>query len=742
MAWVSQEIAGQLPPANELGADDLNRKSLRIQARLKHGERPSRIVIEAMALASHATEKVLGYRPNRTQILAALLLADGKIVELRAGEGKTLIALLAAYWKALQGQHVDIVTSNDYLAQRDQRWLGLIYGMLGLSPGVIISTTQRGQRKKEYEKHVTYVANQEIGFDYLRDHLAKDPKDQVLGKLEFAIIDEVDSILIDEARTPLVITELGREEELQEDFSRLKEFVELIRNFDKDQDYTADLKTRSVAFTDSGIQKIVDSLGKNFFSEENVNFARQLWYALYISVFLKEDRDYTVVENKVVLVNEFTGHAMPDHRFFNGMQQALEAKAGVPISKEDKIVASITYRNFFRLFKGISGMTGTAYDAEKEFRDLYRLEVVVIPPYHGSERKDLPTQFFIDEKGKLAAIIRLAQKTKKDGMPLLIVGKSIASAKAISEFLLKSGVEHQLLHANVAKEEAAIIEKAGKTGVITVATNMAGRGADIIIDESLRYNRGLRVLGAEHNLAHRVDEQLRGRAGRQGQAGETIFFASLEDELLQIFADDIFWDYAGSLSWTEEGIADPALQKGLNRAQEIAQRSDAENRLSLAQFDAVIDLHRKTIYALREKILYSEDFITKLFEEIRVILSQKVHRSLQTKDIVELWESGEAPAGLSEDIKKFFLGSTRTLPKFDKNWNLPEARQTILTAIDQEWQSYLEKIETIEDWITITSFNRENPYVSFLEDADRVFHEALKSIILNSLRAILTLIRN
>lgn len=697
----------------EYTLEDVNRESLNLKAYIKnHPETADGFIVNALALASLAVQHIMGFYPNATQIFATLLLINGKVVELRSGEGKTIVAALASYWQVLNGRHVDIATTNDYLAERDKHWMSLVYGALGIEVGVVTSITKREDRSREYDKPITYAANQELGFDYLRDHLVLDKKDRTLGELDFVIIDEADSILIDEARTPLIISESGRERKEKDEFNNVESLFNIVRNFEINIDYTLDYQAHTVALTDDGVKKIINQLGEDFFSSGNFDRVREFWYVLYVSVFLKPDHDYVIKDGKVVLVDEFTGHAMPDRHYLDGVQQALEAKAGIALTPRDVITASITYRNLFKLYKNMAGMTGTAYDAHEEFLRLYDLEVVPVASYQMLKREDLPTLFFRTKAEKTAKIVEIAKKIDKSNPPLLVVGCSIEAAKEISVFLSSNNIAHQLLDAEVGEKEFEIIENAGQPGTITVATNMAGRGADIVVNASFRFTHGLSVLGSEHNKSHRVDEQLRGRAGRQGQPGETIFLTSLEDELLQIYADDAFWNYAEKVNWDPQGVSDPALVSGLSRAQEKAQRIEAEARLSLARFDNTISKHRQVTYKFRSQVLEYPSYFELVLEELRQINKDQAHISVD------------------KDLNNALLKLPKTIVSRDEAlYN--ETRKQLLLTIDSHWQEYLEDIEWLEAWISLTSAGGEDPYRIFVETADQMFHAMRKDLALS-----------
>jgi len=739
---IAQSTEDRLRELGQLAAEQILDHSRELKRKIEMGaEHPALAMAEAFALASFSCQHFLGFRPNATQIVAAILLAEGKVIEMRAGEGKTAVAMLAAYWQYLHAVPTRIATTNDYLAERDQRWMGLAYGALGISPGVVISTTPRPERKAEYQKPVTYVSHQELGFDYLRDHLETNPANQVSGHFEFVIIDEADAILIDEARTSLIITEPGPEEVSQEATRELATLIEAVKKLTPHDDYTIDYRLRSVSLTDAGAEKLTGILGEDIFRDRKVEEIEELWFALYASVFFEEDRDYVVQDGKVVLISEFTGHAMPDRVLLEGLQRAVETKAGVKVSRDHTIVASITYRNFFSRFKKIAGMTGTAYAAREELYNLYQLEVFPLTAHKGQHRKDLPTTFFRAEKEKIDRIIWEAARAKSQNVPLLLVTRTIGQAKKLSDALAGESIQHQLLHAEVGALESKIIENAGAPGTVTVATNMAGRGADIIVDESLRLSYGLRVIGVEHNLSERIDEQLRGRSGRQGQFGETEFFASLEDELPQAYGDDAFWDRAEALDWKSNGLTDSKLENGVFQAQKTAVEVESDLRAELARFDNVVDGHRQAIYRLRQSLLESPAFSPMLEREIRQILTIEHTATLHLADLKKLIGL-DTLAPSTRNIVENYLIRHHSLPlesSIDattrKEYNL--LKQEILGIMDQSWKRYLASVSWLQDWISLTAIGNRDPYAEFAETADRMFHDMRRDFAVTALRAIL-----
>lgn len=740
--WFPEAVFAYSRTMADENLDKIHHASILLQERL--GDHPTsdpRYLVEAFALASLAAKRILGYYPNATQIIAATLLAEGNIVELRSGEGKTLTAFLAAYWLALTGRHVDIATTNDYLARRDQTWLGLAYIALGVEVGLVISLTPRQERRREYAKHVTYVSNQELGFDYLRDNLAKDPADEVSRKHDFVIIDEVDSILIDEARTALIIAEPDptREPNVELAPVEMEKLFDALKKLTPNLDYEVDYRRHSASLTEQGSRRLASILGPAWDATRDVAKLRALWYALYAIVFLKPDEDYLIKDGRIVLVDEFTGHAMPDRVLFDGLQRAVETKSGVKPRGEFNTIGTITYRAFFQRYRTIAGMTGTAFSAREEFYNLYQLRVSLLRPDKGSLRYDLATRFFRTQEEKMLFAVSEAKRAIEESAPLLMVGRTIASAKGMSDYLLRSGIVHQLLHADVGESEAAVVERAGKPGAITVATNMAGRGADIVIAGSVRGKTGLRVLGLEPNFSRRVDDQLRGRSGRQGQFGETQILASLEDELFQVHGDDDFWNYAETVDWSPQGLIETKLATELTRIQDAAEGIEVETRLSLARFDSIIDHHRNATYTLRRSILTSEQFLRIALTEFHAIFFREHQKLYPPHDIDSLLHVKILTAEEKRRVTYFTNGEVETLLADPPLGGYTIPRESLLAVLDEYWKRYLDNINWLQGWISLTSVAHQDPYVEFAKTADLMFHDMRRSVALAGLQLILHL---
>lgn len=720
--------------------EGMAREASKLRERIKNGEiEKGDSIVEALTIISFAAEQFFGYYPNETQLVAALCLMQGKIAELGTGEGKTLVAVLAASSIAIHGRHVDIATTNDYLAERDWRGNSLIFASLGISLGLVLSTTSRDKRKHEYQKDITYTANQELGFDYLNDNLALSSDDVVRKDLDIVIIDEVDSILIDEARTSLIISHPGNKRAAK-DIPNFGSLLSLAEQLTLDVDYTADYLTKTVAFTDEGVKKLVDLLKRDIFREASPENLKGLWQALYAHVFLKKDKDYIVQDGKVILVDAFTGHALPDRRLMEGLHQAVQAMSGVPVTPDDEVVGTITYRNFFRMYKSVAGMTGTAFESRREFYDLYGLEVAVLSPAKERIRRDLATIFFETKDEKFRAVIEVARKTVERNSPLLIVGASIELAEEISRRLTEAAVPHQVLHASVGEEERSIIERAGKPGVITVATNMAGRGADIVIDRSLRLSYGLTVIGLEHNISQRIDNQLRGRSGRQGQYGETQFVVSLEDELFQIYGDDPFWNYAEKIAWQPSGIVNQRLQEEVFRLQERAQSFERESRVWLARFDGVMDRHRHRSYGMRTSMLTAPLFLDAFLKEMKEILFKEEESRLTPDELRVLLDERSMREPAWKFIEAFLIQGRELTPEVIgamsiTSLRLEKARRDVLLIHDDRWKRYLDSISWLQDWVSLTGTGESDPYLYFVRVADKMFHDMRRDFAVSAISA-------
>ncbi len=601
---------------SKLSDDTLRAKTGQFKERIARGESLDSILPEAFAVVREAAKRTVNMRHFDVQILGGIVLHQGRIAEMKTGEGKTLVATLPAYLNALSGKGVHIVTVNDYLAKRDRFWMGPIYEFLGLSVGYIQHHMDQSERRKMYACDITYVTNNELGFDYLRDNMVYDLEDRVLRGLHYAIVDEVDSILIDEARTPLIISGVA-----EEDTSLYYKFARIAASLERDKHYTVDEKAHAVPLTEEGIKRVQQLLKiDNLYSDENWIYAYHIGVALKAKELFRRDEHYVVKDGEVIIVDEFTGRLMYGRRYSDGIHQAIEAKEGLRVRQEAKTLATITFQNLFRLYEKLAGMTGTAATEEEEFKKIYGLDVVVIPTHKPMIRIDHPDLVFRTERGKFRYVADFVAELHRKGRPVLIGTRSIEKSEYLSRLLKERKVPHQVLNAKYHEKEAQIIAQAGRYGAVTVATNMAGRGVDIVLggnppdpEEQRKVIElgGLYVIGTERHEARRIDNQLRGRSGRQGDPGETRFFVSMEDEILRIFGGDKLWEFIErifpGLDLDKEPQSSPILTKQIESIQKKVENHNFQIRKQLLAYDDVMNMQRKRIYEDRDRILKKEN---------------------------------------------------------------------------------------------------------------------------------------
>ena len=596
---------------------ELKAKTDEFKKRLKNGETLDDILPEAFAVCREAAWRVLGMKHYRVQLIGGMVLHQGRIAEMKTGEGKTLVATLPLYLNALTGEGVHLVTVNDYLATRDVEWMGKLYNFLGLSTGCIVHGLTSEQRREAYSADITYGTNNEFGFDYLRDNMVIYKEEKVQRKLNFAVVDEVDSILIDEARTPLIISGAGE---------KSTKFYNVADNFVKqllaEADYTIDEKANSVMLTDAGVEKAERAFGiDNYADADHLELQHYITQALKANYGMKIDKDYMVKDGQVIIVDEFTGRLMEGRRYSDGLHQAIEAKEGVKIERESKTLATITFQNYFRMYNKLSGMTGTALTEENEFREIYALDVIVVPTNRPIARVDKSDLIYKNTKGKYNAIIEEIIESNKKGQPVLVGTVSIEKSEYLSSLLKKRGVKHKVLNAKYHEQEAEIISHAGELGSVTIATNMAGRGTDIKLGEGVKEVGGLKIIGTERHESRRIDNQLRGRSGRQGDSGESVFYISLEDDLMRIFGSEKIQGLMDKLGLEEdEAIDHKMVSKAIENAQKKVEGNNFDIRKNLIGYDDVMNMQREVIYKQRSEVLEGKD----LREQINVMVSEIV----------------------------------------------------------------------------------------------------------------------
>ena len=733
----------------KLSDANLVSKTDEFKRRLQKGETLDDILPEAFAVCREASKRVLGMRHFDVQLLGGICLHRGNIAEMRTGEGKTLVATLAVYLNALTGKGVHVVTVNDYLATRDSEQMGRLYNFLGLSTGLIVANLDYNQRKQAYGADVTYGTNNEFGFDYLRDNMVSDVAQMVQRPLNYAIVDEVDSILIDEARTPLIISGPGNRS--TDNYYKL---AKIVPHLVKDEDYTVDEKQKTIAPTDSGIEKVEKMLGvENLYDAENIELNHLLGASLRAHAMMHRDTDYVVKDGEVVIVDEFTGRLMFGRRYSDGLHQAIEAKEGLKVERESQTLASITFQNYFRMYEKLSGMTGTAKTEEKEFNDIYGLDVIPIPPNRPLIRVDLPDLIFKTKAAKYRAVVRNAVERHQTGQPILIGTTSITQSEELSDMLLRAGVPHKVLNAKHHEQEAEIVADAGQMGMVTIATNMAGRGTDITLGEGVPELGGLAILGTERHESRRIDNQLRGRSGRQGDPGSSQFFLSLEDDLMRIFGADNISGIMDKLGMEEdEPIEHSLITKSIERAQKKVEDHNYNIRKYILEYDDVMNQQREVLYEQRRRILGNDSLRDTIIEMIDKLVTEAVDTYADEKLYPEEWDY----EGLHKHLSQYFLTSeimsTEEMEEYTRQ-ELDERLHEIahseyqdridllgdamfsqlekaimLRVVDSKWMEHLDNMDMLREGIGLRAYGQKNPLVEYKFEAYDMFQHMIESI--------------
>ena len=732
----------------KLSDQRLRDKTREFKARLDQGEQLDHLLGEAFAVVREAAQRSTRerFRHFDVQLMGGVVLHQGKIAEMKTGEGKTLAATLPVYLNALTGRGVHVVTVNDYLARRDSEWMGQIYQFLGLSVGVILHGMSPAERRTAYQADITYGTNNEFGFDYLRDNMAHSSRDLVQRELNYAILDEVDSILIDEARTPLIIS--GPVQESSKDYTRFNRVIPKLR---QDQDYELDEKNRLVHLTEDGVARIETMLNiSNLFDNEHFKLTHQLNQALKAHTLMKKDRDYIVKDGEVKIVDEFTGRVMEGRRYSEGLHQAIEAKEGVAVNKESQTFASITYQNYFRMYNKLAGMTGTAATEEEEFIKIYGMEVVVIPTNEPMIREDLSDLVFATEQSKFAAVVDDIIECHQRGQPVLVGTVSIENSEELSNRLKKKGIPHNVLNAKNHEKEADIIKDAGQRNSVTIATNMAGRGTDIVLGEGVKELGGLHVLGTERHESRRIDNQLRGRSGRQGDQGSSQFYVSLEDDLMRLFGN-----ISGLMNRIGMEQSEPIEHKLISRSIESAQKKiegrNFEIRKAILQYDNILNKQREIIYGQRRKVLLAQDLKEdilgmweKVIEDILgLYLSAELHPddwdleglnhyfeqyNLTEKNRVEeLREQNrdEIATYLLKVGQDAYLGKEKQLGS-EMMVNL--SKFLALQIIDRKWMNHLDNMDELRQGIGLRAYGQKDPLTEYKFESFDMFNEMTSTI--------------
>ena len=787
-----------------LSEEALKGKTAEFKARLAQGETLDDLLPEAFAAIREAADRVLGMRPYPVQLIGGIILHQGRIAEMKTGEGKTLVAILPCYLNALTGRGVHVVTVNDYLAKRDSEWMGKVYRYMGLSVGLIIPGMSPAQRRESYAADITYCTNNELGFDYLRDNMAIYKQELVQRGHAFAIVDEVDSILIDEARTPLIIS--GKGEDSSKLYEMADRFVSTLRKkvFAKtedkevhdnyDCDYFVDEKSRTVSLTADGIAKAEKFFGvENLADSENATLSHHINQAMKARGLMKKDIDYVIKDGQIIIVDEFTGRLMYGRRYNEGLHQAIEAKEGVTVAGESKTLATITFQNFFRLYDKLSGMTGTALTEEEEFATIYQLDVVEIPTNRPIARLDLNDVVYKTEIGKFRAIIRQVMECHAKGQPVLVGTISIEKSEILSKLLKREGIPHNVLNAKFHEQEAQIVAQAGKFGAVTIATNMAGRGTDIVLGgnadfmakselrrlgtpeellaeadsyaetdvpeileirekyaqllntykaeisaeaEKVRAAGGLFIIGTERHESRRIDNQLRGRSGRQGDPGASRFYLSLQDDLMRLFSSDRVFAMMDSLGLDEDTPIDARILSGaVENAQRSVESRNFRARKSVLEYDDVMNTQREIIYAQRQKVLDGEDLRENMLSMLQTLVENTVSEG--AAEVLSRFQGIFFPRGAlsledCEDIEKVYAAAVETYEKKEASLTPAVMRElervVMLRVVDEYWMDHIDAMDDLKQGIGLRAYGQHDPVIAFKEEGFEMFEAMVAAI--------------
>lgn len=747
---VEQQINPLEDGLKKLSDSSLANKTNEFKARLAKGETLDDILPEAFAVIREASRRVLGMRHFDTQLIGGIILHRGNIAEMCTGEGKTLVATAPVYLNALEGKGVHVITVNDYLAKRDSEWMGQVYKFLGLSVGLIIHDLDFNQRKIAYNSDITYGTNNEFGFDYLRDNMVTSLDQMVQRPLHYCLIDEVDSILIDEARTPLIISGPGQKS--TDDYYTVAKLVPQLK---KEEDYTIDEKQKTVAPTEAGVAKMEKLLHvENLYDAENLELNHLFVQALRAQTMMTRDKDYVVKDGEVVIVDEFTGRLMYGRRYSDGLHQAIEAKEGLEVQRESQTLATITFQNYFRMYDKLAGMTGTAKTEEQEFIKIYGLPVLQVPTNKPIQRKDLPDVIFKNKRGKYKAVVREVERRHATGQPMLIGTTSIEQSEELSHMLDQANIPHSVLNAKYHEREAAIVALAGQKGAVTIATNMAGRGTDISLGEGVAELGGLAIIGTERHESRRIDNQLRGRAGRQGDPGSSQFFLSLEDDLLRIFGGDNIKSFMEKMGLEEdEPINSRMVSNAIQKAQKRVEARNFDIRKYVLEYDDVMNQQRKVVYDQRRKILEGEDMKDQILSMVDNIIEKGMETYADPKLYPEEWDFADllkyaekyflAPGDLKleeiEDMSreevedKLKTMAHETYNAREESIGSPMMRElekaVMLKVVDSKWMEHLDDMDMLKEGISLRSYGQRNPIVEYKVEAFDIFEEMQQAMM-------------
>ena len=773
---IVDKIESLRPAMMELSDEQLKDKTKEFRKRLSEGETLDDLLPEAYATVREAARRVLNMEPFRVQLMGGIILHQGRIAEMKTGEGKTMVSTLPAYLNALEGKGVHVVTVNDYLAARDSAWMGAVHEFLGLEVGVVLNSMKPEERRAAYAKDITYVTNNELGFDYLRDNMVIYKEQLVLRDLHYAIIDEVDSILIDEARTPLIISgQSGKSTKLyeacdilakqmergadMEDLSKLDAIMGVEQ--EESGDFVVNEKDKVVNLTEQGVAKVERFFQiENLADPENLEIQHNIILALRANNLMFRDKDYVVKDDQVLIVDEFTGRIMPGRRYSDGLHQAIEAKEHVQVKRESKTLATITFQNFFNKFEKKAGMTGTALTEEKEFRDIYGMDVIEIPTNRPIARIDHQDAVYKTKKEKFKAVVEEVKEAHEKGQPVLVGTITIETSELISGMLKREGIPHTVLNAKFHEQEAEIVAQAGQHGAVTIATNMAGRGTDIKLDEDAREAGGLKIIGTERHESRRIDNQLRGRAGRQGDPGESQFFISLEDDLMRLFGSERLMSVFNALGVPEgEQIQHKMLTSAIEKAQEKIEYNNYGIRKNLLEYDQVNNDQREIIYKERMSVLNGDSMRDAIFKMIQEQVEKSVDTCISNEIPREEWNLNELNEILLpviplepvtekniEDIKdvkelKQHLKEQAVLLYEAKETEFPEIEQfrelervVLLKVIDRKWMDHIDDMDQLRQGIGLQAYGQRDPLVEYKMAGFDMFDEMIAGIQEDTIR--------
>lgn len=758
---MADKVISYEPEMQKLSDEELADKTTEYKERLANGETIDDILYEAFATAREMAYRQLGEKPYKVQIMGAIAMHKGDIAEMKTGEGKTLTATMCVYLNALAGKGVHVITVNEYLAGRDADWMGRIYRALGLTVGVNKRELNAREKRETYECDITYTTNSELGFDYLRDNMVTSVKDRVMRGLHMAIIDEVDSVLIDESRTPLIIS--GGKKQTANLYIQADKFVKTLEapEYETDKfthektlisgDYDIDQKTRQIMLSEAGVEKAEKYFKlDNLYDINHTQLVHHINQALRANYIMMKEVEYVVSDNQeIVIVDQFTGRMMPGRAYSDGLHQAIEAKEGVPIKEETSTLATITYQNFFRLYEKLAGMTGTAKTEEEEFLSTYNMRVVVIPTNRPVIRKDMPDEIYAHKDDKYRALVREVKALYEKGQPVLVGTIAVETSELISEMLKKEGIPHEVLNAKNHAREAEIVAMAGRPKSVTIATNMAGRGTDIKLTEESRKLGGLAVIGSERHESRRIDNQLRGRSGRQGDPGFSRFFVSLEDSLMVRFGGEKLQKLFEKMG--DEQIESKAVTKSITMAQKRVEGYNFDMRKQLLDYDDVLRRQREIIYAQRNRILESEE----VHEMVHVIFEKTLDQTLQANILDEKKQTVDIP-GLCKSLEMTGLTEDRAIHAqeleglkyeeiklhcLDRIWNdyekeiepvkmqfLPFEKTVVLRNIDRNWIEHIDRMDKLRSGIYLRSYAQNNPLQQYVQEGFDMFEDMNKRI--------------